>query len=158
MSTPCAIFAKNTLFSAETYRKTHFSVGYSNFFALFAADITKFMYHYNYRTWKWTTWTMQATRFIYTDKAKGVKCILFSPQYIEHKISKSNDIPIRMNEQKNILERLAEVIHPFKTGLNAIVLPNFSLLEAYCHLINVKYVKNEVFENYFEQFSHFSTV
>lgn len=101
---------------------------------------------------------MQATRFIYTDKAKGVKCILFSPQYIEHKISKSNDIPIRMNEQKNILERLAEVINPFKTGLNAIVLPNFSLLEAYCHLINVKYVKNEVFENYFEQFSHFSTV
>lgn len=46
---------------------------------------------------------MQATRFIYTDKAKGVKCILFSPQYIKHKISKSNDIPIRMNEQKNIL-------------------------------------------------------
>ena len=45
MSTPCAIFAKNTLFSAETYRKTHFSAGYSNFFALFAADITKFMYH-----------------------------------------------------------------------------------------------------------------
>lgn len=101
---------------------------------------------------------MQATRFIYTDKAKGVKCILFSPQYIEHKISKSNDIPIQMNEQKNILERLAEVIHPFKIGLNAIALPNFSLLEAYCHLINVKYVKNEAFENYFEQFSHFSTV
>jgi hypothetical protein len=57
-----------------------------------------------------------------------------------------------MNEQKNILERLAEVIRPFKTGLNALIRPNFSLLEAYCHLINVKYVKNEVFENYFEQF------
>ena len=55
-----------------------------------------------------------------------------------------------MNEQKNILERLAEVIRPFKTGFNAIVMPNFSLLDAYCHLINVKYVKNEVFENYFE--------
>ena len=68
---------------------------------------------------------MQVTRFIYADKAKGVKRLLFSPQYIKHKISKSNDIPIRMNEQKNILERLAEVIHPFKTGLNAIVLPNF---------------------------------
>ena len=74
---------------------------------------------------------MQATRFIYTDKAKGVKCLLFSPQYIEQKISKSNEIPIRMNEQKNILERLAEVIRPFKTGLNAIVLPILSLLEAY---------------------------
>ena len=36
--------------------------------------------------------------------------------------------------------------------------PVFSPPEAYCHLINVKYVKNEGFENYFEQFSHFSTV
>ena len=84
---------------------------------------------------------MQVTRFIYADKAKGVKCLLFLPQYIEHKISKSNEISIRMNEQKNILERLAEVIRPFKTGLNALIRPNFSLLEAYCHLINVKYVK-----------------
>ncbi len=50
MSTPCAIFAKNTLFSAETQRKIQHSAGYSNFFALFAADITKFMYHYDYRT------------------------------------------------------------------------------------------------------------
>ena len=47
---------------------------------------------------------MQVTRLIYTDKAKGVKCLLFLPQYIEHKISKSNEMPIRMNEQKNILE------------------------------------------------------
>ena len=101
---------------------------------------------------------MQVIRFIFADKAKGVKCLLFSPQYIEHIISKSNEIPIRINEQRNILERLAEVIHPFKAGFNAIVMPNFSLLDAYCHLINVKYVKNEVFENYFEQFSHFSIV
>ena len=158
MFTPCAIFAKNTLFSAETYRKTHFSADYSNFFALFVAEINKFMYHYDYRTWKWTTRTMQVTRFIYADKAKGVKCLLVSPQYIEHKISKSNEIPIWMNEQKNILERLAEVIHPFKAGLITMFSPVFSPLEAYCHLINVKYVKNEVFENYFEQFSHFSTV
>lgn len=49
-STPRAIFAKNTLFSAETYRKTHFSADYSNFFALFVAEINKFMYHYDYRT------------------------------------------------------------------------------------------------------------
>ena len=75
---------------------------------------------------------MQVTRFIYADKAKGVKCLLLLPQYIEHKISKSNEISIRMNEQKNILERLAEVIRPFKTGLNALIRPNFSLLEAYC--------------------------
>ena len=31
-STPRAIFDKSTLFSAETYRKTHFSAGYSKFF------------------------------------------------------------------------------------------------------------------------------
>jgi len=92
---------------------------------------------------------MQATRFIYTDKAKGVKCLLFSPQYVEQKISKSNDIPIRMNEQKNILERLAEVIQPFKTGLNATVLPNFILPEAYYYLTNVNYVKNAIFRKLF---------
>lgn len=63
-----------------------------------------------------------------------------------------------MKERKNILKRLAEVICPFKTGLNTMFSRIFSLLEVYWYLINVKYVKNEVFENYFEQFSHFSTV
>ena len=63
-----------------------------------------------------------------------------------------------MKERKNIVKRLVEVIRPFKTGIITMFSPVFSLLEAYCHLINVKYVKNEVFENYFEQFSHFSTV
>jgi len=48
---------------------------------------------------------MQVTRFIYADKAKGVKCLLFSPQYIEHKISTFNEIFNRMKEQKNIFER-----------------------------------------------------
>ena len=84
------------------------------------------MYHYDYRTWKWTTWTMQVTRFIYADKAKGVKCLLFLPQYIEHKISKSNEISIRMNEQKNILEKLAEVIRPFKTGWTLATISTYS--------------------------------
>ena len=75
---------------------------------------------------------MQVTRFIYADKAKGVKRLLFFFFFFEHIISKSNEIFIRMNEQKNILERLAEVIRPFKTGLNALIRPNFSLLDAYC--------------------------
>ena len=101
---------------------------------------------------------MQVTRFIYADKAKDVKRLLFSPQYIEHKISKSNEIPIRMNEQKNILERLAEVIHPFKAGLNSMFLPILSLPKAFATLTNVDYVKNAIFKNYFEQFSHFSIV
>ena len=101
---------------------------------------------------------MQVTRFIYADKAKGVKRLLFLPQYIEHIISKSNEISIRMNEQKNILEILAEVIRPFKTGLNSMFLPIFSLPGAFVTLTNVNYVKNAIFENYFEQFSHFSIV
>ena len=145
-------------FQRKHIEKHTFPLIIATFFTLFVAEINKFMYHYDYRTWKWTTRTMQVTRFIYADKAKGVKCLLFSPQYIEHKISKSNEIPIWMNEQKNILERLAEDIHPFKAGLITMFSPVFSPLEAYCHLINVKYVKNEVFENYFEQFSHFSIV
>ncbi len=96
--------------------------------------------------------------FIHAEKGKGVKRLLSSVQYIEHKFSIFDGISIRMKERKNILRRFAEVIHPFKNGLTTIFSPVFSLLEAYCHLINVKYVKNEVFENYFEQFSHFSTV
>jgi len=70
---------------------------------------------------------MQVTRFIYADKAKGVKCLLFSPQYIEHKISTFNEIFNRMKEQKNILERLAEVMRPFKSSLSSMFLPIFSL-------------------------------
>lgn len=90
--------------------------------------------------------------FIHADKGKGVKRLLSSVQYIEHKFSIFDGISIRMKERKNILRRFAEVIHPFKNGLTTMFSPVFSLLEAYCHLINVKYVKNEVFENYFEQF------
>ena len=96
--------------------------------------------------------------FIHGDKVKGVKRLLFSPQYIEHKFSIFNWTPIRMKERKNIVKRLVEVIRPFKTGIITMFSPVFSLLEAYCNLINVKYVKNEIFENYFEQFSYFSTV
>lgn len=90
--------------------------------------------------------------FIHADKGKGVKRLLSSVQYIEHKFSIFDGISIRMKERKNILRRFAEVIHPFKNGLTTMFSPVFSLLEAYCLLINVKYVKNEVFENYFEQF------
>ena len=34
-------YVKNTLFSAETWRKRHFSAGYRNFFAIFTADFNK---------------------------------------------------------------------------------------------------------------------
>ena len=98
---------------------------------------------------------MQVTRFIYADKAKGVKCLLFSPQYIEHKISTFNEIFNRMKEQKNILERLAEVMRPFKSSLNSMFLPILSLPGAFVTLTNVNCVKNAIFENYFEHFRTF---
>ena len=77
---------------------------------------------------------MQVTWFIYADKAKGVKRLLFSPQYIEHKISIFNEISFRMKERKNIVKRLVEVIRPLKTGL----IPNWSL-EQHKYKISVKH-------------------
>lgn len=101
---------------------------------------------------------MQVIRFIFADKAKGVKCLLFSPQYIEHKISTFNEIFNRMKEQKNLSYSLRKVAHPFKSSLNSMFLSNLSLPGVFITLTNVNYVKNAIFENYFEQFSHFSTV
>ena len=92
------------------------------------------------------------------DKAKGVKRLLFSQQYIEHKISTFNEIFNRMKEQKNLSYSLRKVAHPFKSSLNSMFLPILSLPGAFVILTNVNYVKNAIFENYFEQFSHFSTV
>ena len=99
-----------------------------------------------------------SSRFIYSDKAKGVKRLLFSPQYIEHKISTFNEMFNRMKEQKNLSYSLKKVAHPFKSSLNSMFLPILSLPRAFIVLTNVNYVKNAIFENYFEQFSHFSTV
>ena len=85
-------------------------------------------------------------------RLRDVKRLLYSPQYIEHKISIFNETINLMKEQKHMLYNLRKVPSLFKTGLITMFSPIFSLLEAYCHLINVKYVKNEVFENNFEQF------
>ena len=95
---------------------------------------------------------MQVTRFIYADKAKGVKCLLFLPQYIEQKISKFNVTSIRIKERKHVSKRLVEVIHHFKTGLNTMFSPVFALNGIRSTLTKVKYVKNAIFENNFEQF------
>ena len=99
-----------------------------------------------------------SAQFIQADKSKGVKRLLFSPQYIEHKISTFNEIFKRMKEQKNLSYSLRKVEHPFKSSLNSMFLPILSLPGAFVTLTNVNYVKNAIFENYFEQFSHFSTV
>ena len=63
-----------------------------------------------------------------------------------------------MKEQKNLSYSLRKVTHPFKSSLNSMFLPILILLGAFIALINVNYVKNVIFENYFEQFSHFSIV
>lgn len=99
-----------------------------------------------------------SARFIQADKAKGVKRLLFSPQYIEQNISIFNEIFKRMKEQKTIICSLRKVAHSFENSLNTVLLPIFGLLGVYSTLINVNYVKIAIFENYFEQFSHFSTV
>ena len=48
--------------------------------------------------------------------------------------------------------------HYLKTALNSIFLRILGRLKANSPLNNVNCVKNEIFESYFEQHSHFSTV
>ena len=63
-----------------------------------------------------------------------------------------------MKEQKNLSYSLRKVTHPIKSSLNSMFLPILSLPGLFAILINVNYVKNAIFENYFEHFSHFSIV
>ena len=91
-------------------------------------------------------------------RLRGIKRLLFSPQYIEHKISIFNETTNQMKERKTIIYNLRGVAYSFKNGLNTMILPIFCLLGVHSTLTNVNYVKNAIFENYFEQFSHFSTV
>ena len=96
-----------------------------------------------------------SARFIQTDKSKGVKRLLFLPQYIEHKISIFNEIFNRMKEQKNLSYSLRKVTHPIKSSLNSMFLPILSLPGVFATLTSVNYVKNAIFENYFERFRTF---
>ena len=96
-----------------------------------------------------------SARFIQTDKSKGVKRLLFLPQYIEHNISIFNEISNRMKEQKNLSYSLRKVTHPIKSSLNSMFLPILSLPGVFATLTSVNYVKNAIFENYFERFRTF---
>lgn len=78
---------------------------------------------------------MQVTRFIYADKAKGVKCLLFSPHYIEHKISIFNELFNQMKKQKNLSYSLRKVVHPFKSSLNTVFSSIFSLLGVFAKVL-----------------------
>ena len=103
---------------------------------------------------------MQVTRFIYADKAKGVKRLLFSPQYIEHKISTFNEIFNRKKEQKNLSYSLRKVAHPFKSSLNSMFLPILSLPGAFTTLqmlIALKMRFSKIILSSFRTFLPFNT-
>lgn len=82
-----------------------------------------------------------SSRLIQTDKSKGVKRLLFSPQYIEHKISIFNEIFNRMKEQKNLSYSLRKVTHPFKISLNSMFLMILSLPGAFVTLTSLIMLK-----------------
>ena len=75
-----------------------------------------------------------SSRFIQADKAKDVKRLLFSPQYIEHKISTFNEVFNRMKEQKNLSYSLRKVAHPFKSSLNSMFFADFEPTWGFYHL------------------------
>ena len=60
-----------------------------------------------------------------------------------------------MKEQKNLSYSLRKVTHPFKSSLNSMFLPILSLPGDFVTLTSVNYVKNAIFENYFERFRTF---
>lgn len=66
-----------------------------------------------------------SARFIQVDKSKGVKRLLFSPQYIEHKISIFNEIFNRMKEQKNLSYSLRKVDTSLQKQLKLNVFADF---------------------------------
>ena len=50
-----------TCFISGSIKIICFSADYTNFFAVYAADLYKIIYHNDYRTWKETAWTTGAT-------------------------------------------------------------------------------------------------
>lgn len=99
-----------------------------------------------------------SARFIQADKSKGVKRLLFSPQYIEHKISTFNEIFNRMKEQKNLSYSLRKVTHPFKSGLNSMFLPILILPEAFVTLTMLITLKMRFLEIILSSFRTFLSI
>ena len=101
-----------------------------------------------------------SSRFTHADKAKGVKRLLFAQdferkyQYLTLNPSKQ----IQMEVKGKILVDFRGGLHQAKTSLFTAFSPIPGISETYHMLNNVKCVKNVLFENYFEQFYHFSTV
>ena len=70
-----------------------------------------------------------SSRFIQADKAKGVKTLTFSPQYIEQQISTFYETNSQMKEQKTIIYSLRKVEHSSKSSLNTMFCPFWAYLE-----------------------------
>ena len=88
----------------------------------------------------------------------GVKRILFPPQDIEQKISTFNEQSIQMKGYCILSVGCRILAHHLKNALDSVFLRILGRLKANPLLNNVNCVKNAIFENYFEQISHFSTV
>ena len=63
-----------------------------------------------------------------------------------------------MKGQMSDLTDYRGLVHYPKTSTNTTLSPILGIFGALFVLNNVKCVKNAIFENYFEQFSYFSTV
>ena len=63
-----------------------------------------------------------------------------------------------MKGQMSDLTDYRGLMHYSKTSIHTTFSSILGMFGAQCILNNVKCVKNAVFENYFEQFYHFSTV
>ena len=90
--------------------------------------------------------------------SKSGKRLLFLPQNIEQKISTFYKLSHKMKGQMSNLTDYRGLVHYPKTSTNTTLSPILGIFGALFALNNVKCVKNAIFENYFEQFSHFSTV
>ena len=86
------------------------------------------------------------------------KTLTFLPQNIEQKISTFYKPPHKMKGQMSDLTDYRGLMHYSKTSIHTTFSSILGMFGAQCILNNVKCVKNAVFENYFEQFYHFSTV
>ena len=86
------------------------------------------------------------------------KTLTFLPQNIEQKISTFYKLPYKKKGEMSDLTDYSGFIHHPKTCINTTPSPIWGMFGIQSILNNVKCVKNAVFENYFEQFYHFSTV
>ena len=85
----------------------------------------------------------------------------YSSQHIEQKyqyLTQNSSEYIQMKARGNILVDFRGGLYQAKTSLFTAFSPIPGISRTYPILNNVKCVKNAVFENYFEQFYHFSTV